>query len=65
MRVCEAHRERAVVTLKNSKDDSEYDLCGECFEAFTLIASGEFFRVEDSHEDSAPPRRRGRPPRVA
>lgn len=30
MRICEKHRERATVTLKNLKDGTEYDLCPKC-----------------------------------
>jgi hypothetical protein len=59
MRVCEAHREKAVQTLKSTRDDSEYDLCETCYEAFMLIASGAMFRSPD---DAGKPRR-GRPPK--
>ncbi len=57
MRVCEAHKVKAVVTLKSSQDDSEHDLCPECFEAFNLIVSGAFFT-----DDASP--KRGRHPKA-
>ena len=57
MRVCEPHRIKAVETLKGRNDDSEYDLCPECLEAFHLIISGTFF--EEVAEGEV--RKRGRP----
>jgi hypothetical protein len=60
IRVCEAHKVKAVVTLKSSQDDSEYDLCPECFEAVQLIVSGAFFA--DAAAENAP--KRGRPPKA-
>ena len=59
--VCEAHQIKAVVTLKNKQDDSEHDLCPECFEAFQLIVSGAFF--EEVVEGEV--RKRGRPKKSA
>ncbi len=61
MRVCEAHKIKAVVTLKSMHDDSEHDLCPECFEAFNLIVSGAFF-ADAAAEEAAP--KRGRPPKA-
>ena len=60
MRVCEAHKVRAVVTLKSLTDDSEYDLCPECQEAFNLLVSGAFF-ADVTHEEET--KKRGRPTR--
>ena len=60
IRVCEAHRIKAVVTLKSSQDDSEHDLCPECLEAFHLIVSGAFFA--DAAAEDIP--KRGRPPKA-
>ena len=62
MRVCESHKVKAVVTLKNSVDDSEHDLCSECYEAFQLIVSGAFFA--DAQAEEASPKR-GRPRKEA
>ena len=59
MRVCEPHRIKAVETLKGRNDDSEYDLCPECLEAFHLVISGTFF--EPDQEEI---RKRGRPPKA-
>lgn len=61
MRVCESHRIKAVVTLKSNTDDSEYDLCPECYEAFQLIVSGAFFA--DAQAEDSP--KRGRPRKEA
>ena len=61
MRVCEAHKIKAVVTLKSSQDDSEHYLCPECFEAFQLIVSGAFFADAAAEEQES--KKRGRPAR--
>ena len=61
MRVCSAHRINAVDTLKSLHDDSEYDLCPECLEAFHLVVSGAFFA--DPSAEEVP--RRGRPRKEA
>jgi len=62
VRICEAHRVKSIVTLKSTQDDSEHDLCPECFEAFQLIVSGAFF-ADAAAEDASP--KRGRPRREA
>lgn len=62
MRVCEAHKIKAVVTLKSSQDDSEHDLCPECYEAFQLVVSGAFFADVQAEDES---RKRGRPRKEA
>lgn len=59
MRVCQAHKEKAVMTLKNLRDDAEYDFCPTCAEVFELISSGAFFT--DEKPDEKP--KRGRPPK--
>ena len=61
MRVCEAHKIKAVITLKSFQDDTEYDLCPECYEAFQLVVSGAFFA--DAEAEDAP--KRGRPRKEA
>lgn len=35
------------MTLTSNIDDSEYDLCPECKEAFELIVSGAFFEATE------------------
>jgi hypothetical protein len=41
MRVCIAHKEAAVTTLKDINDNSEYDLCGECLKTIIPLLNGE------------------------
>lgn len=41
MRVCIAHMERAVTTLKDIKDGAEYDLCQQCLDRIMPIINGE------------------------
>ena len=47
MRVCGAHKERAVMSLIDKHDTAmEFDFCPECVEVFQLLVSGEFFNVK-------------------
>ena len=41
MRVCIVHMEKAVTTLKDMRDDTEYDLCQKCFDRVIPIMNGE------------------------
>jgi hypothetical protein len=41
MRVCIAHKEKAIVTLRNINDDAEYDLCQACFEQILPTLTGD------------------------
>ena len=41
MRVCELHRVRAVRTLRDIKDATEYDLCAECLNLLAAVLNGE------------------------
>lgn len=60
MRVCEAHKEKSVLSLVNRFDPGEeWDLCPECVEVFQLMVSGDFFKVPEGETK----RRPGRPPK--
>lgn len=41
MRVCIAHKDPAVITLRNMADNAEYDLCQVCFDAILPVLTGE------------------------
>lgn len=61
IRVCIPHKIQAVETFKSLTDDSEYDLCPECLEAFQLLVSGAFF-ADVTTDDT---KKRGRPRKEA
>lgn len=46
MRVCSLHIEKAIVTLKNTRDDGEYDLCPACWEMVQAAINGMYEEKE-------------------